>query len=328
MIGSTLDFARRYFDLGWRPIPIPTGQKGPKLPGWPDLVITEPQLARYFGRGQNIGVVLRPPLVDVDLDCREAVTLAPLYLPATGAVFGRPAKPGSHRLYIAEGAVFETFADPLAPKAGNMLLELRSSCGHQTIFPPSIADGEVRAWESAGIAPRVIRADWLRLAAVWLAIGCLAWRYLDEATARRSGRDLPDRLFATDHRLGETARRWLRWPVPRKEPEPESPQRQRSSRRFGRDNHDLHMLAEAIPNVGFSWWDWSAIGMAFYAADPGNSGLAAFDLFSRKHPKYQRAEVEERWANFRRYPPNQSSVGRLIHLANGGRLDYARGGAA
>ena len=38
-------------------------------------------------------------LVDVDLDCDEAVQLAPNYLPATPAIWGRPGNPMSHLLY-------------------------------------------------------------------------------------------------------------------------------------------------------------------------------------------------------------------------------------
>jgi|SRR5215471_16982880 len=53
-------------------------------------------------------------LVDVDLDCEEAIELAPLYLPETGAIFGRKSAPKSHWLYIADGANFAKFDDPIA----------------------------------------------------------------------------------------------------------------------------------------------------------------------------------------------------------------------
>ena len=42
---------------------------------------------------------------------------------ASGAIFGRRSKPRSHWIYIAAGAVFETFVDPVACAT---LLELRS----------------------------------------------------------------------------------------------------------------------------------------------------------------------------------------------------------
>jgi hypothetical protein len=38
-------------------------------------------------------------LTDIDLDCREAVTIGPMLLPASNNVFGRASKPCSHWLY-------------------------------------------------------------------------------------------------------------------------------------------------------------------------------------------------------------------------------------
>src|SRR5690606_32784070 len=64
--------------------------------------IDEPE---QFAPGDNVGVRLGEPsgwLVDVDLDCAEAIALAPMFLPPT-ATFGRLSKPRSHWLYIAAG---------------------------------------------------------------------------------------------------------------------------------------------------------------------------------------------------------------------------------
>jgi hypothetical protein len=47
----------------------------------------------------NIGVLLGAPsrdLVDIDLDCPEALVFKDRFLLKTEAVFGRPSKPGSH----------------------------------------------------------------------------------------------------------------------------------------------------------------------------------------------------------------------------------------
>jgi hypothetical protein len=41
-------------------------------------------------------------LCDVDLDTMIAVGLAPEFLPATDAVFGRKSKPCSHQLYVSD----------------------------------------------------------------------------------------------------------------------------------------------------------------------------------------------------------------------------------
>ena len=54
-------------------------------------------LGQYFnGEPQNVGVqmgAVSNGLTDVDLDCAEAIALAPRFLPSTPAVFGRQGKP-------------------------------------------------------------------------------------------------------------------------------------------------------------------------------------------------------------------------------------------
>jgi len=112
---NALEAAREYRRRGWRIVPIPAGSKAPVVDGWPDLVIPAEDLERHFGADQNIGIRLGAvsgALVDVDLDCPEALAIANLYLPSTGAKFGRASAPSSHWLYSAPGAVKETFADP------------------------------------------------------------------------------------------------------------------------------------------------------------------------------------------------------------------------
>jgi hypothetical protein len=50
----------------------------------------------------NVGIVLGPSsqgLTDVDLDCVEAIAIAPYILPRTEAIFGRASKRASHWLY-------------------------------------------------------------------------------------------------------------------------------------------------------------------------------------------------------------------------------------
>jgi hypothetical protein len=100
---TALDVARDYIRRGWNPVPIPHGFKGPRTGGWQLVTVTPQNVTQYFnGRDQNIGVQLGPKsggLCDVDLDCPEAMRLAPYFLPATQAVFGRRSKPRSHYLY-------------------------------------------------------------------------------------------------------------------------------------------------------------------------------------------------------------------------------------
>src|SRR5262249_734827 len=156
-------------------------------------------------------------LVDIDLDCGEALMLADTYLPPTEAIFGRASKPRSHRLYIAPGALFEAFSDPLEK---DMLVELRTSGNgngaHQTILPPTIVDGERREWYGDIVAPAGIVAAALRTSTAWLAVGCLVARHLSLHAAQRPGPDLPTLLAEADPELGRSARRWLRLPDPEK----------------------------------------------------------------------------------------------------------------
>jgi Bifunctional DNA primase/polymerase, N-terminal len=84
----------------------------------------------------NVGIILGEPsgwLVDVDLDCPEAIELADQFLPPTPAITGRPSAPRSHRWYIAVGAVTEKHS----ALDGSMIVELRST-GTQTVVGPSV----------------------------------------------------------------------------------------------------------------------------------------------------------------------------------------------
>jgi Bifunctional DNA primase/polymerase, N-terminal len=122
MSGVSPDLIVEYQRLGWSLVPVPAGAKRPTIKDWP---------SRQFGPGDfpaggNIGMLTgrrSRDVVDTDLDCEEALTLADLYLPPTGAIFGRNSKPRSHWLYTAVGATFAPFADPVA---GDILLELRA----------------------------------------------------------------------------------------------------------------------------------------------------------------------------------------------------------
>ena len=320
---TTIDYARDYCCRGWRVIPVPAGTKAARLPGWQHLDLRPADLPHYFAAGGNISLAFGPrsgDLVDIDLDCREAVELADLFLPETNAIFGRPSKPRSHRLYISPGAAFEAFTDTLVK---DTLLELRADPGHQTLVPPSVADGERRAWHGDRIAPRVLPAAELRLAVAWLAIGTLVMRHVSPYAAQRPRSDpaepfadLPALLFDAEPILGRKAFHWLGQPAP-DDPPPDA-QRPRRSRRWlvtDRGDVDLDDIVDAIPN-DLDWEGWNGVGMAIYAASDGSGdGRAIFDAFSRRSAKYQPTAVAERWTNYRRSPPARTGIGKLIKLA-------------
>jgi len=134
---NLLDAARWYRSRGYALIPVPASTKVPVLAGWQELRLTDDDLPRHFNGNGNLGLLLGEPsgwLVDVDLDCEEAVALAPEFLPPTGAKSGRPGKLASHWWYVCEGAKTRKHQDPVSKK---MIVELRST-GAQTVVGPSI----------------------------------------------------------------------------------------------------------------------------------------------------------------------------------------------
>ncbi len=159
--GSTLlDAARSYTARGYRVVPIPVRSKAPVLTAWQSLRLTEAELPQHFNCVGNIGLLLGEPsgwLVDVDLDCPEAIELAPRFLPPTLAVSGRLGAPHSHWWYICEGA---TTKKHHFPGAKRMIVEIRST-GAQTVVGPSIHPcGETYDWltgEPASVTHETLR---------------------------------------------------------------------------------------------------------------------------------------------------------------------------
>ncbi len=306
-------------------VPVPPGEKAARSKGWPQIRLLPAETQEHLASGGNVAMRLgraSGDLVDADLDCIEAMALAPIYLPATGATFGRPSKPSSHRLYRSPGAVYASFADPLD---GSMLLELRADGrdggAHLTLIPPSVADGERREWHGDAIEPAVVVAAVLARRMTWLAIGCLTMRYVSEHAARRPGSDLPMLLWEADHALGHAVYRWIGEPAP---DEPRRYPRPRSE--MSREEIDLAELVARIPNA-FDWVEWNRLGMAIYAASGGSQdGFIAFDDLSARSPKYDPHAVRERWANYHRSPPSRIGLGSLVHRAR--EAGWRRRGAA
>src|SRR5688572_27533208 len=90
---TPLEAAREYVRRGWCVVPIPFKQKRAVIKGWEQLRLTDDDLPAYFDQPANIGIILGEPsnwLIDVDLDCPEAIELAEQYLPPTSAKSGRP----------------------------------------------------------------------------------------------------------------------------------------------------------------------------------------------------------------------------------------------
>jgi hypothetical protein len=156
---TALDIALDYITRGWNPLPLPFRSKRPEGSAWQSRIIDADAAPRFFNGGPtNIGIVLGPSshgLTDIDLDCQEAMAIAPFILPRTGAIFGRTSKRSSHWLYYSDLSV-TTEAAALRfvdPKTRQTLLELRigGDKGAQTVFPGSVHEtGEPISWEKDG----------------------------------------------------------------------------------------------------------------------------------------------------------------------------------
>ena len=145
----------------------------------------------------NVGVQMGPysgGLTDIDLDCREAVTIGPVLLPASNNVFGRASKPCSHWLYSS------TLANKIAKAGlqfrdagdGAMMPELRIGglnkegrvLGAQSVFPGSThTSGETIEWDRDG-APVTIDDDELLRQVRRLGVTVMLARHWPAKTAR------------------------------------------------------------------------------------------------------------------------------------------------
>ena len=178
------DLARKYRDRGFATVPVPVGGKSPNVRGWPDLrLTTDEKIDEYFNRDRlNVGAIWGPAsgdLADADLDCKEAVDLAPHFLPRTGSIYGRPGKRRSHYLYKCSDP------DPKATiklhderKAG--IVELRlggGGKGAQSLMPGSIhPSGERYEWDVDG-APATASCAALKAAITKIAVGTILIRH-------------------------------------------------------------------------------------------------------------------------------------------------------
>lgn len=190
---SVLESATRLLRRGFGVVPVAHKSKVPTDPHtnrpiekWQLLRITESDLGKWFnGKPQNVGMVCGEPsgnLIDIDLDCTEAVELGQHFLPATRAIFGRAGRLRSHWLYVVELQT-KKYTDV----DGKMLLELRGT-GCQTVAPGSTHEsGEAIDW-SPGYDqhPGKVTPEDLRLAVSRLAAATILSRHFPSKGSRHN----------------------------------------------------------------------------------------------------------------------------------------------
>ncbi len=174
-----------YRQHGWYCVPLRPRSKSPVRNDWPNIRIESDDIKTHFSAKDNVGLILGEPsgwLVDVDLDCDEALELADQYLPPTVAITGRTSAPRSHRWYVAIGATTEKHTDP---SDGSMIVELRST-GTQTVVGPSVhPDGET--YETLDGEPAAVPSLML--------VACV--KALADAVIHRRGTAKPPQQIAT-----------------------------------------------------------------------------------------------------------------------------------
>ena len=115
-------------------------------------------------------------IVDVDLDCPEALELADAFLNPTGMMFGRESTPRSHRLYKVidlnkkHTRAYFDFKD----KEKSMLVELRAN-KHYTMCGGQYDNGEKVVWDKYDM-PVEITYDPLHKQLSKLAVACVVLR--------------------------------------------------------------------------------------------------------------------------------------------------------
>jgi hypothetical protein len=179
--------ARRYVTRGWKPLPVNCGKKGPTAKGWPEWSLGDDAITyinkHFTAPRTNVAVQLGAMsggLTDIDLDCPEAVRLAPDFLPETQAVFGRESKRRAHHFYITDLHKTERGATIPFAEQGAMLVELRIGAGGKgavTLVPPSVhPSGEEVTWDVDG-NPAEVSGDDLKERVALLAAATLLVRH-------------------------------------------------------------------------------------------------------------------------------------------------------
>ena len=151
------DAAHKYADEGMTVLPANPGEKEARIENWPKLIIGPNAVDEYFS-AEKLWNIVRVNGTnsggrgDIDLDCDEALQVAPYVLPEGLLRFGRDGRePGHVEVKFADTVPrttsYSITSDSITSDAGDkMLVELRAD-GSQTLLPPSVyPDGDRCVW--------------------------------------------------------------------------------------------------------------------------------------------------------------------------------------
>lgn len=144
---QVLAWARYYASFGLIVVPVKKQSKQPSMgQGWQlnkDNIIN----IGFLNKNHNLGIMVGASsngYVDIDLDCYDAIEIAPWFLPQT-STFGRKTSPTSHYCYfvtVPEGidlkVTLENYKRAYALPDIGTIAEFRSGKGSQTVHPPSV----------------------------------------------------------------------------------------------------------------------------------------------------------------------------------------------
>lgn len=294
--------AQEYIKQGWTVTPVHARGKRPLHNDWP----RRHARAEDFAADSNVGVVLGDVsggLVDIDLDCPEAVELADTFLPPTRE-FGRASSLRSHRIYYARHARTEKFLQQLGPGKFKTLVEIRANKtedgeGLQTVFPGSVHEsGELVEWSSereiARIAPEQLRTAVARLAATALLVRS-GWAR-DRAIAFGRAPEVAQ-LAEVPLEVYERAARWLGFPAREK---PQAPRRPVDDNRLKRAAAYLAKIPGAVSGAGGHQQAWAAALAVVRGFDLGETDayrLLAADYNPRCDPPWSERELQHKVAD-------------------------------
>lgn len=180
---------KTYIDNGYDVTILHPKTKRPMLPNWGNITLSANDFESYggFPGDYNIGIKLgkvSDGIVDVDLDCAEAVWFGQALLNTETQVFGRDNNPASHYFYcVPDPQKTLRFNHPIT---GTGIVELRGN-GGQTVLPGSIyEDGSTIRFEDHSL-PEPLLTDWstLKRQCEFIAAGCVLSEFWTEGNRHR-----------------------------------------------------------------------------------------------------------------------------------------------